>query len=303
MLTGNSGKPANKYICDKCDFTCIKKCNYDAHILTRKHFVNTHLMEKPAQPECYKCKLCNKIYQSRVGLWYHAKKCNFIVEEENIIITQTELSVNNTEEVKSLTSMVIELMKSNNELQKQMIEVCKNSTTTNNNNINQINSHNKTFNLQFFLNEQCKDAMNLTDFTNSFDLQLSDLESVGELGYVDGITKIFIDKLNALDIYKRPMHCSDAKREILYIKDNNIWTKEEKNNPKLRQAIKNVSFTNMKLVYNWSNAYPESKNNETRLGDKYIKLVLQSSGGSGPILESENKIIRRIAREILIDKM
>jgi hypothetical protein len=199
--------------------------------------------------------------------------------------------------------MVIELMKSNNELQKQMIEVCKNSTTTNNNNINQINSHNKTFNLQFFLNEQCKDAMNLTDFTNSFDLQLSDLESVGELGYVDGITKIFIDKLNALDIYKRPMHCSDAKREILYIKDNNIWTKEEKNNPKLRQAIKNVSFTNMKLVYNWSNAYPESKNNETRLGDKYIKLVLQSSGGSGPILESENKIIRRIAREILIDKM
>jgi len=194
----------------------------------------------------------------------------------------------------------MELMKSNNELQKQMIEVCKN------NSINTINSHNnnnnKTFNLQFFLNEQCKDAMNITDFANSFDLQLSDLESVGELGYVNGITKIMVDKLNSMDIYKRPIHCSDAKREIIYVKDENVWTKEEKDNPKLRQAIKNVSFRNMKLVYNWSNAYPESKDNQSRLNDKYMQLVIQSTGGNNPILESENKIIRRIAKEIVIGK-
>jgi len=165
------------------------------------------------------------------------------------------------------------------------------------------NSHNKTFNLQFFLNEQCKDAMNLSDFTNSFDLQLSDLETVGELGYVEGITKIMVDKLNAMDIYKRPIHCSDAKREIIYVKDENVWTKEKKDNPKLRQAIKNVSFRNMKLVYNWSNAYPESKDNQSKLNDKYMKLVIESTGGKGPIQESENKIIRRIAKEIIIDKM
>jgi hypothetical protein len=144
--------------------------------------------------------------------------------------------------------------------------------------------------------------MNLSEFANTFDLQLSDLESVGELGYVDGITKIIVDKLNGMDIHKRPMHCSDAKREIIYVKDENIWTKEEKNNPKLRQTIKNVTFRNMKLVYNWSNAYPESKNNESRLNDKYMILVLQSTGGSGPIMESENKIIRRIAKEICIEK-
>ena len=164
------------------------------------------------------------------------------------------------------------------------------------------NSNNKTFNLQFFLNEQCKDAMNITDFANSFDLQLADLESVGELGYVDGITKLILDKLNGMDIYKRPMHCSDAKREIIYVKDADVWSREARDNPRLRQAIKNVSFRNMKLVYNWSNTYPESNNNESRLNDKYMKLVLESTGGKGPIVESENKIIRRIAKEIIIEK-
>ena len=211
------------------------------------------------------------------------------------------LEQNNPEEVKNLTSMVLELMKSNNDLQKQMIEVCKNTSITNN--ISQINSHNKTFNLQFFLNEQCKDAMNITDFANTFELQLSDLESVGELGYVDGITKIIVDKLNGMDIYKRPMHCSDAKREIIYVKDADVWAKEEKHNPKLRQAIKNVTFRNMKLVATWSDANPESKDHESRLNDKYMDLVIQSTGGKGAITDSENKIIRRIAKEIVIDKM
>ena len=193
-----------------------------------------------------------------------------------------------------------ELQKQTNELQKQLIDVCKNS---NNTVISNNNNNNKTFNLQIFLNEQCKDAMNISDFANSFDLQLSDLETVGELGYVNGITKIMVDKLNAMDIYKRPIHCSDAKREIIYVKDENVWSKEEKDNPKLRQAIKNVSFRNMKLVYNWSNAYPESKDNESKLNDTYMKLVIESTGGNSPILESENKIIRRIAKEIIIEKM
>jgi hypothetical protein len=216
------------------------------------------------------------------------------VEFKNIVL---EIMKSNLDLQKQHT----ELQQQNNDIQKQLIDVCKNSNTIINNSNN--NSHNKTFNLQFFLNEQCKDAMNLSDFANSFDLQLSDLETVGELGYVEGITKIMVDKLNSMDIYKRPIHCSDAKREIIYVKDENVWTKEEKDNPKLRQAIKNVSFRNMKLVYNWSNAYPESKDNQSKLNDTYMKLVIESTGGKGPILESENKIIRRIAKEILIDKM
>jgi hypothetical protein len=144
--------------------------------------------------------------------------------------------------------------------------------------------------------------MNISDFANSIDLQLSDFESVGELGYVEGITKIMLDRLNRMDIYKRPIHCSDAKREILYVKDNNKWEKEERNNPKLRYAIKTISFNNMKLMGLWSSTYPESLDGESRLNDKYMKLIKQSTGGNGEISDSEDKIIRRIAKEILIDK-
>ena len=296
--------------CVPCHFKCSKQSNYNAHLLTKKHSVLIQKNVAPStnnslQSNSFACSKCQKIYKARNSLWYHEQKCNDIdskSENANLDINIKHLIIevmkNNLEVMKIST----EIQSQYTELQKQLIDVCKNSSNmviSNNNN----NNNNKTFNLQFFLNEQCKDAMNITDFANSFDLQLEDLESVGELGYVDGITKIIVDKLNAMDIYKRPMHCSDAKRETIYIKDEDIWTKEGPGNPKLRQAIKKVSFNNMKLVYNWSNAYPESMDNKSRLNDTYIKLVLQSTGGSGPILESENKIIRRIAKEIVIDKL
>ena len=309
MTTEKVAKIANLFLCEKCNYECSKKSDYTKHCLTRKHLLTTTGEKVQPKSRLTVTCSCGRLYTHRSSLFNHKKKCTIHNQTENSIIVATdagsmEESAFMKTELTQLTSMVIELMKSNNELQKQMIEVCKTTSIThnNNNNINNINSHNKTFNLQFFLNEQCKDAMNLSDFANSFDLQLSDLESVGELGYVDGITKIIVDKLNSMDVYKRPMHCSDAKREIIYVKDENVWTKEEKDNPKLRQAIKNVSFRNMKLVYNWSNAYPESKDNQTKLNDKYMTLVIESTGGKGPIIESENKIMRRIAKEILIDK-
>jgi hypothetical protein len=314
-----SANSAHIFKCEQCDVVCSKKNDWDRHVLTRKHKKNTNgNLEVKIPLQNFTCK-CGKNYVNNSGLWKHAKKCNItidikdldlkelIVETKNIIV-ENNVSENKDKVIELLIkensdfkNIILEFMKNSSDVQKQLIDVCKNTNITNMN-INN-NSHNKTFNLQFFLNEQCKDAMNLSDFANSFDLQLSDLETVGELGYVEGITKIMVDKLNSMDIYKRPIHCSDAKREIIYVKDENVWTKEEKDNPKLRQAIKNVSFRNMKLVYNWSNAYPESKDNQSKLNDTYMKLVIESTGGKGPILESENKIIRRIAKEILIDKM
>jgi hypothetical protein len=294
----------NIFKCEHCHIECSTQNDWDRHVLTRSHKKHINGLQN------FTCK-CGKKYANSSGLWKHAKTCN--INNINIEITEiTEQKIFDKD--LDLKQVILEIFKSNNEmqkqqfelqkqhteLQKQLIDVCKNS---NNTIISQNNSHNKTFNLQFFLNEQCKDAMNLSDFANSFDLQLSDLEIVGELGYVEGITKIMVDKLNAMDVYKRPIHCSDAKREIIYVKEENVWTKEEKDNPKLRQAIKNVSFRNMKLVYNWSNAYPESKDNQSKLNDKYMHLVIESTGGKGPIMESENKIIRRIVKEILIDKM
>ena len=291
MITNLDPENADEYSCEKCAFKCSKKSNYDKHLLTRKH-QNNDISLQEKMPKKFAC-ICGKEYSHRQGLYTHKKTCLFVDSNQQI---------NEKGELTNLTSMVIELMKSNTELQKQMLEVCKignNNTIIANNN---SNNNNKTFNLQFFLNEQCKDAMNIKEFADSFELQLSDLESVGELGYVNGITKIMLDKLNSMDIYKRPIHCSDVKREILYVKDEDKWEKEQRSNPKLRDAIKTVSFKNMKLAVLWSDTYPESKNNESRLNDVYMKLIIQSTGGSGEISDSENKIIRRIAKEIFIDK-
>jgi hypothetical protein len=300
--------------CEQCRIECSTKNDWDRHLLTRKHKKNiTGLLDIDIPHQIFTCK-CGKNFANNSGLWKHSKKCNNNNNNNNnnnINIEIKEMTEQkNFDKDIDLKQLVLEIFKNNNEMQKQHIElqkqildVCKNTSNMNNNNMNiNNNNNNKTFNLQFFLNEQCKDAMNISDFANSFDLQLSDLESVGELGYVEGITKIMVDKLNSMDIYKRPIHCSDAKREIIYVKDADVWAKEEKDNPKLRQAIKNVSFKNMKLVYNWSNAYPESKDNQTKLNDKYMTLVIESTGGKGPILESENKIMRKIAKEIIIDK-
>jgi len=299
-----SPKLANNFFCEKCDYRCSKESDYNKHLSTLKHNGTKRGFNGNEQvADLFTCDNCNRYYKTASGLWKHSKVCK---KDNNAVETSPS-------EIKVLTNLVLEMVKSNTELQKQhneiqmqntelqkqVLEVCKNSSITNN--INN-NSNNKTFNLQFFLNEQCKDAMNISEFVNSFDLQLSDLESVGELGYVEGMTKIFLDKLNAMDIYKRPIHCSDVKREILYVKDEDKWEKEQRSNPKIRDAIKFLSFKNMKLANLWSDTYPESKNNESRLNDVYMKLIIQSTGGSGEIGDSENKIIRKIAREIFIDK-
>jgi hypothetical protein len=300
MITKKSKKIANNYTCEKCNYTSSKESDFNKHLGTRKHNINDNELQKSLNK--HRC-ICGKEYKFRQGLSLHKKSCSH---------NNTNTTINNNiiehlvKENNDFKNIILEIVKTNSELQKQMLEVCKNSnsmTINNNSNYNSNNNNNnKTFNLQFFLNEQCKDAMNISDFVNSFELQLDDLESVGNLGYVEGITKQFVDKLNGMDIYKRPMHCSDAKRETIYIKDENKWEKEERGTPKLRKAIKTVSFNNLKLVVKWSDTYPESKNNESHLNDKYVKLVKQTTGGNGEISDNEDKIIRRIAKEIIIDK-
>ena len=180
-----------------------------------------------------------------------------------------------------------------------MLEVCKNGigNTTNNN-----NCYNKTFNMQVFLNEKCKDAMNLMDFVNSMTLELSDLEDVGTLGYVEGISNIIIRNLNALDIYKRPIHCSDGKREIMYVKDDNVWEKESSTNDRLRKAIKQVTYKNSALLVPWSQKYPSCVNNQHHLNDVYVQMMGQAMGGKEEFVDSENKIMKNIAKAVLIDK-
>ena len=304
------------FACEICDYLTSKNSDYKKHVLTSKHLHGNKSdiigNEKVSKENI--CTTCNKKYITVSGLWKHSKICkkNIVKEEENITVISENVQIYDTSsgEIKILTNLIMEMVKSNtelqkqnNELQKQVLDVCSKIQPTNINSNNNNNSNNKTFNLNFFLNEECKDAMNISDFVNTFDLQLDDLESVGKLGYVEGITKQIIDKLNSMDIYKRPMHCSDAKRETIYIKDDNKWEKEERGTPKLRKVIKNLSFNNMKLIAKWSDTYPDSKSSESRLNDKYMKLVKQTTGGNGELSENEDKIIRRIAKEIIIDKL
>jgi hypothetical protein len=164
------------------------------------------------------------------------------------------------------------------------------------------NSHNKTFNLNFFLNEQCKDAMNITDFIKSLDLQMEDLESLGELGYVEGMTNMIAKRLRDIDIYKRPIHCSDAKREIIHIKHEDKWHKEEPGNPIFRSAVKMVVGGNFRLLAQWTALHPESSQYHSRWNDVYNKLVKEASGGNGDYESNNNTIMKRLTKLVVIEK-
>jgi hypothetical protein len=229
------------------------------------------------------CVFCSKQFKSRVGLWKHKKICN--VDNNNNTLYEKEVSDK---------ELILKLLKQNNEL----LEIIKNGTYSNNMNCNN-NSNNKTFNLQLFLNETCKNAMNITDFVNSIQLQLTDLEKVGELGYVEGISKIIINNLKSLDITERPVHCSDMKRDVLYIKDNDKWEKEENENPKIKKAIKSIANKNISLIPEWKQKYPDCSNSNSTKSDIINKIIIESMETDK---EKTDKIVKKIAREVAIDK-
>ena len=311
MEIKTSQKLAKIFSCEKCQYQCRKESDYKKHLATRKHVngISSDISEIAMIAKDPKCTRCAKQYKTNSGLWKHKKTCSYEPEptpdpapplaggyiKDNMI----EMLINENKDFKNI---ILELVKSNSDLQKQMFEVCKNSNTTINNGTMNNSHHNKTFNLQVFLNEKCKDAMNLVDFVNSMTLELEDLEEVGKLGYVEGISNIMIRKLNALDVYKRPIHCSDAKREIMFVKDDNIWAKENCTYDKLRKAIKSVTYKNSALLGPWSQKYPNCLNNQHHLNDVYVQMLGQAMGGKESFLDSENKIMKKIAKAVLIEK-
>jgi len=289
-------KNNEKFICENCDYNTSKKSSYDKHTATLKHINRTQIEQKSCSLG-FVCKKCNKMYKARNSLWYHEQKCNVIPDPSVTNETILEILINENKDFKNL---MVEMMKNNTDLQNKMLDICKNG----NGNItgNTINSHNKSFNMQFFLNEQCKDAMNIKEFIDSFQLQLSDLERVGQLGYVDGISDIIIKKLNEMDIYKRPIHCSDTKRDIMYVRADNVWEKETNSHDRVRLLVRQVTHKNIKLLPLWTEEYPQAKDIHHSLNDTYIGMVGQAMGGRGDIEENENKIIKRIAKTVYIDK-
>ena len=304
MLSENSQKVAQKYLCEKCNYICSKKSDFNKHNSTAKHqmLINANReIAKVAEIKLHHC-ACGKKYKHLPTLSRHKKHCNFMSNNEII-----NNDITNDNEFNILKTLLVDVMKSNQELQKQVIDLCKHGTVvTNNNNQNNIqhtNSHNKTFNLQFFLNETCKDAMNISEFIDNIKLQLSDLENIGKLGYVEGISKIIIKNLRALDVEKRPVHCSDIKREIMYVKDEDTWEKESDDKQKIREVISSIVSKNLELLPEFQKKYPQCMNSESKKSDEYNLIIMETMGGGmGCGEKNKEKIIRKIAKEMVIEK-
>jgi hypothetical protein len=299
--TSNSSIIPPKFVCEKCDYVCCKKGDFNKHLQSIKH--NTTNTTNIQQEFSYSCE-CGKMYTHRASLYNHKKTCslknNSTIETDNI---------NNSVDHSDKDQLILMLIKQNSELIKEtsdfknmMMKVLENGTHNTTNNTNMTNSNNKAFNLNFFLNETCKDAMNIMDFVDSIKLQLSDLEKVGEVGYVEGISNIIVKNLNELDVTQRPVHCTDKKRETMYIKDEDKWEKDE-NNSKIKKAIKRVASKNQRLLPKFKEAHPDCGTYHSKYSDQYNKIIIESVGGSGDNdAEKEEKIIRNISKNVIVEK-
>ena len=281
--TKSCPKVAPKYNCQVCDYVTNKKSSFDKHLLTGKHILKqneTKSCSKVAKQYSNAC-MCGIYFTSRTTLWRHKKKCNF--EAVSSELTDKEI-------IKALLKITQNGIANNSH------------NTTNNNSNNTIN--NKTFNLQFFLNETCKNAINISDFVSSVKVDLEDLEHTGRQGYVQGITNIVVKNLNKLEETLRPLHCSDSKREVLYIKDNDEWTKETDDKPILTNAIKVIANENIKQITHWKNKYPDCVKADSKKNDLYLKIVSNSMNGLTKEEGNKNihKIISNVVKEVTINK-
>ena len=305
MDTIKTSKNTKEFYCELCDFNCSKKGDWNRHISRPKHLENQEMIHenmlnasKTSTHNKYVCK-CGNAYSYHSGLYKHKKKCTKIHEP----------TLNDLKSHEKQQELIEYLLKENSEFKqlmidqnKQMMELAKNAG--HNNNSHNTNNTNNNFNLQFFLNETCKDAMNIMEFVDQLQVSVKDLEETGRLGYSEGISKIFINGLKQINISDRPIHCSDSKREIVYIKDKNEWTKEDDNKSLLTNAIKHVAHKNMRQIKEWTKVNPEYNDSSSKQNDRYLKIVSNSMNGSTEeeTNKNYNKIIKNITKETIIDK-
>jgi hypothetical protein len=294
---------AHKFYCQICDYHSSKISNYKQHVLSAKHQKavngnNVSLMETTAlmQTNIIICNKCGHQYANRSGLWKHSAKCS---QKDN---TQLFLDIiKKDEDVKGfLMEQNKQLIEQNNKLM-EMLQSNKTNAPTN---ITTNNVSNNSFNLNVYLTETCKDALNISEFVDSLVLNITDLENTARIGYANGISKIFITGLEKLDVCKRPVHCSDMKRSTLYIKNENQWIKEADDKPILTKAIKQVANKNIKNIFEWQKQNPEYGNPESKQNDRYNKLICETMSGSSneEQLKNYEKIANNITKEVIIEK-
>ena len=286
MEINKNEKNDTYFICEKCNFKCRHKCDWNRHIMTAKHKMETMEIKWKTKKTTtqFKCE-CGKIYSSNSGLWKHKKKCKYLEEE-----IKEEIKEEGPDYKELLMQAMKQMQEKDKLMEKMMSEMIPKIGNTNNNTTN-------NFNLNFFLNERCKDALNLTDFINSIQVQLKDLEYTAENGHIQGITNIFHNALSNLEETKRPLHCTDFKREVLYIKDNNEWHKDE-NKEEIKVAVNKIVNKNIGNQGKWIDAHPNLEDENEM--EKYIKMQ-DHSLGTGEETE-QNKIVKNIMKEVLIVK-
>ena len=314
MLQNKAPKNATKYVCKSCNFECSKMSDWKRHISTAKHKKVTNVTngyEKNAN--AFTCDMCNKIYKSRMGLWRHKQKCNEICTmfdnsdtddissktEDSGEIVQTMMHlIKQNQEFKEL---IVEQQQENQKLQSQLIEAVKDTGNTYNNN-NTINNNQK-FNLNFFLNTTCKDAMNMSEFIENMEINFKDIENIGKNGYVNGMTEMILSRIKELDVTKRPLHCTDLKRETMYIKDNDEWSKDTPENTKLHKMIGYVAKRNYATIPLWRETYPECQNWNDPKYDFCVDMMRNILGDIGEKqTRLDNKVIKNLSKHITVEK-
>ena len=308
MVVKKSPKISKTFYCKSCDYICSKQSEFNKHMVTAKHKMIVNGSKKISKISKtnnneYEC-VCGKTYKYDSGYYRHKKVCrstNIQVDSNTHVKEHVDDSANNT-----MTTMM-ELIRQNQEFKeliveqnKHLLELSQKPTTTN----NTINNNNQKFNLNFFLNEQCKDAINMSEFLENMTLDIEDLTETGRLGYVGGISRIFINKLREMDTYKRPLHCTDLKRETLYIRENDEWFKENDSKKKFNDIIAHVANKNCKTIKQWTEEHPNYNKVDTQENIEYVMLCQAMLGGFG---EQENRqhrdrIVRNLIKEVIVNK-
>ena len=332
MLTEKTVKNGKKYSCDVCDFITGDKTDFSRHCSTRKHISLTKVINLDDQKteKHIICKHCSKIYKSKQGLWKHNKTCvsddntpfsNTLKQDDDIecsepiknyIMKLVEQNMQLSEQTNELKNMFIqqntEFMQQTAEINEKIDTLVENPPQQIVNNTNNIQNNktinNTQFNLNVFLQQTCKDAINMSDFIDSLEINTKSLERTGTHGYVHGISKIFMDGIRKLKVQERPIHCTDLKREVLYIKDNDTWTKDTEDNKQFKKALATVVHRNMIQIVKWEEENPETSNPESKTYEFYFEVVRQSLGGGDQDVTDRNneKILKAIAQEVHLDK-
>ena len=295
-------KIATIFFCESCDYSTCKKTDYTKHCLTAKHKIYINVAQKIVDEFCCEC---GNIYKHRQGLVKHKKKCPFVHSNKSVPSNlTTAMVVELIKENQEFKSMLIEQQKENKELMNKMMEITQTSitvpTTINHNNNNNTTNNNNQFNLNFFLNETCKNAINFTDFIDNIHVTDDDLENNVRMGFVDGITKIIMDNLKQLELNNRPIHCTDVKRETIYVKDENQWEKDSSKEV-IQKGIQEITRKNMCQLTEWRENNPEYDDIETETGEKSI--VMQQNSMAGAKRDKfYPKIIKNIAKKTIIEK-